>query len=1270
MNDKLNFFLIFSVLIFLALSLFSQDIDPKLKQEYKKKISYKKSVYDRTLKYIEENPNSTGLANLYFNLAEMSIEIDVKNPGITATYYKKVLENDPFFPSKDVVLSNIGYFDFAAKLLERDTARQENIELLMKSLEWPDNLRLSEEKLKTSIDAFTEIYTTMPESKYNSDAVYRLGTLYFEIALDSRQPLEYFQKAVEYFDIITQREGDPLQNYGLFQRGWTYFSSAQFELAIQDFTKILDIIHNDSLQTEKVFFEDDAIENIAFSLIDYDSSDFNQASVAAEKAKEIFVEYISDEYSKDIILRSIELKLKYNAPIQAIDLINSYLSLYPLSPECPLFIDSVMTIYQNNPSRTRDKQPAEDLIINEMVRIVDNYKVDSEWFNANADKDLSVQFQVIREAYEFLEPKYYNNFVNSKKEEDFITYKQLVNDYLKFDSYMDKENLQKMKTIRRRILDASLELAESTQSPSHYFSVLKDINDFNALYPDHEEFYVFEDNIFYCNEKIYELLKPTIVEQAYIDTTWNVSLDNDSLDSLFIKATLNYEKILDSPEYPGENKESDLIKLTYKRADIRYDRNELDNAFADYTKLLDYNLENNIRKLTNARLAEISQQSNDYNLAETYYREASKYATEEERNDYSNNILASIQSNANIQMDGGDYLTAAENYLRLASELENEDKEKSIGFKLKAIKAYKNAGDNQKAIDLLLDIASQKENKEDILAVYINAWSISDSLGDWYQSEGLRNQFINKFDKSNEAYQLRLQNIGFCEGTQFNNKEKAAEMYIQLYEDATDLDIGEDNRENIYLNAIRIYQELGREDKEIELMLAFEDMHPNHPKSNEFLQKVALIYHDQDEEEKYDALARKLYKKDPSIDLMSALAAEKLKGIKTEVDSLFVLKDYQGMDDKISKFKEVEASYKEDGLDLPLESIYEVFAYYKSYEEFYNRFNDKIDYVENDFLKKSPQALIKVNTLTKWKDHMVGGGKDRINNLMNSCNKIKEDIIALIQEGSSSYELKTEDRTHTLYLAAKTYDYSMDVVTTQIQKFVNVSNQINNEQMQQQPDLQNQMKMTLLNEGKKLAFSFQKEAVRMYQTLLMTFYDGKNYSDEWTEKSLSRLYEWDVRSEKYFDHLYSDASWIINNAQVDDYLNFLEADSLWSFATITEDTVFDFAKVIEITPEMNSYVLINFNTNDQPEIMTIDYVAGKPVQVIYNKKVIPIEPVVQDTINLNDNYVMHYTLQIEDNLYQGANNLVFKVENDASATTSNYLAAHITIQYDKAKKEE
>ena len=1195
----------------------------------------------------------------------MSIEIDVNNPGITASYYKKVLENDPYFPSKDIVLYNIGYFDFTAKLLDRDIERQKNIDLVMN---WPENLRLSEEKLETSIAAFSEIYTTMPESKYNTEAVYRLGTLYFEIALDSRQPLEYFQKAIEYFDIISQREGDPLRNYGLFQRGWTYFSSAQFEQAIQDFTEILDIIHSDSLKTEKVFFEDDAIENIAFSLIDFDGSDFNQASIAAEKAKEIFVEFISDKYSKYIILRSIELKLKYNAPIQAIDLINSYLYLYPLSPECPLFIDSVMTVYKNNPSRTRDNLRAEDLIINEMVRIVDNYNVDSDWFNANIEKDLSAQFEVIRNAYEFLEPKYFNVFEKSKKEEDFIAYKNLVDDYLKFNSYLKEENIQKIADIRKRIVDASGVLAESTLNPSHFISVIKYINEYNINYPDHKDFFAFEDNIFYCNEKIYEILKPTITEQAYIDTIWNISLNNDNLDSLFITASLNYEETLNSPAYTTENKETDLIKLTYKRAEIRFNRNEFDNAFADYTKLLEYDLENEVRKLANARLAEISQHNNDYNLAEIYYREASKYATDEEKNNYNNNILASIQSNADKQADGGDYFTAAENFLRLVSELENKDNEKSLGFKLKAIEAYRKGGDNQKAIDLLLEIASQKENKEDILAVYINAWSISDSLGDWYQSEELRNQFISKFDKSNEAYKLRLQNIGFYEGTQFNNKEKAAEMYIQLYNDAADMDTGEDSRENIYLNAIRIYQELGKEDKEIELMLAFEDKHPNHPKSNEFLQKVALIYHDRGEEEKYDTLARKLYKKDPSIDLMSALAAEKLKGIKSEVDSLFILKDFLSMDNKISEFREVEASYKQDGLNLPLESIYEVFAYYKSYEEFYQRFNNKIDYVENDFLKKSPQALIKVNALTKWKDHLVEG-KNRVNNLMKNCNKIKEDFISLIKEGSS-YDLKIEDRTHALYLAAKTYDYSMYVVTTQIQKFVDISNQINNEQMQQQPDLQNQMKMTLLNEGKKLSFSFQKEAVRMYQTLLMTFYDGKNYIDEWTDKALTRLYAWDVRSEKYYDHLYSDASWIINNAQVSDYLNFLKADSLWSFANTTKDTIFDFAKVIEINPEMNSYVLINFNTNEEPEMLTIDYAAEKPVQVIYNKEIIPNEHVAQDTINLNDNYVIHYTLNIEDNLSQGANNLVFKVDNNTSIASPSYLAAHITIQYDKAKVEE
>ncbi|MCK4312102.1 MAG: hypothetical protein KAW88_05140, partial [Candidatus Cloacimonetes bacterium] len=916
------------------------------------------------------------------------------------------------------------------------------------------------------------------ESNYYTEAAYRLGTVYFEIALDARIPKPYYDKAIYYFNEVAKRENDPLEYHGLFQRGWTYFTSANFEKAIEDFSDILEVILIDTLKIMKIYFEADAIENMAFSLIEYDGTDFEQASIAATKAKEIFLNFVNEDYGKEVIQKSIKLKHKYNAPMQAVDLYNAYIWLYPTALECPNFIDSVMTIFKRNPSRTREGVPAEELVIDEYKKLITDYRVDSLWFQTNAEKDLTNQLRVIREAYEFMEPKYYNIFVQSKLENDYLIYKELVENYCQYDAFKDEVSMKKMESMHKGLVDLSQDLAEISQDPRFYFATIDNISTFMESYPDHPALVEYKETEFYNYEKIYNMLKPIIKEQVYIDTINNINLDKDALDSLFVQATLSYEDFLSQRIESGKVKESELIRIVYQRAELEYDREEYEAAFEDFKRLLNYNPDNEIKKVTYSRLAEISQDRSDYTQAEGYYREATKYATDEEKQAFNNNILATMQAKANTLSDSADYVTAAQEYLRLSRELEKDDEEQSIQFIVKAIKSYESTGEYQTAIDLYLDIASRKEDKNDILTAYIKAWTISDSLLDWQQSESLRKQFINKFKDSNEAYKLRLQIIAYYEGEQFNDKEKAAEMYLELHNDADNIDIGEDNKESIFLNAFRIYQELDNENKIVDLSLEFEKLYPNHSKANDFLIIVAKIYKDRSEEEKFEELAAYLYKKDPTIDLLVTVAAAKLKEIKTEVDSLFDSKQYDLMYDQIAKFKKAEEHYQAEGLQLPTEAIYEAFDYYDNYIAYHDQYLDRLRKGEIDFLDKSPDELIRVNELTEWKRHLVEG-KKRIAKVMEKCDEIKAEIIALIQEGNK-YALKTEDRTRALYTAGKVYDYGAYVVKQQIQKYVDISNQLNNEQMQANPVQQTQFKTAILAEANKHRVSFLKKSVQLY----------------------------------------------------------------------------------------------------------------------------------------------------------------------------------------------
>ena len=1264
MNKYFTVILIF-ILFALNINGVTTKIPAELKSEFDKKMAYKREVYNKTLEYIRNNPDSYGLANLYYNVGEMSTEIDVKEPWKTATFYRKVLELNPDFPNKDVVLYNIGFYSYKAQVFKRDKGREKNVDLAMN---WPDSLRLSETKLQTSINAFEDIYKNFPDSRYHTEAAYRLGIIYSDIARDARkEKATYYNKAIEYFDYVSRQQGDKLQNYGLFQLAWTYFSSAHFEQAIQDFSKILEIIKADSSKSIKAVFEADAVENVAYSLLEYDGTDFEKASVAAQKAKEIFLNFVDEKYAKEIILKAIDLKLKYNAPMQAIDLYNSYISLYPNNKECPAYVDSIIAIYKRYPSRTRKSRDAKQLIEQQLVRLVENYSPASGWYQKNKDKNIIAELQIIKNAYEFLEPKYYNNFVKSSSEKDFEKYKLLVDNYIKFPEFKNDESLAKKRAIQKRLVDMSLDLAESTQQPEKYFIALENMQKFNSENPTGKDFYIYEDNIFYCYQKIYELIKPLVTKEVYTDTLMNISLDDKGLDSLYVQANLKYEQILESPNYPEKgDKEKRLVKLIYERAEIRYKRNQFDLAFEDYQKLLSHeDVPNDIKKIAFSRLAEIGQNKGDYASAEKYYREAGKYADAKEKINFENNIFASIQSDANSLMSSGDFLSAAEKYLQLSKEIEKTDPAKSTGFKLKAIEAYKKANDYQKAIDLFLDIASRKKTKEEVFTAYASAWAISDSLKDWSQSVKLREQFVDKYPVSKEAYSVRLQVISFYEGKQFNDKIQAAEMYLKLFNDADKMDIGTDKKENIYLKAIAIYQELNMEDKEIELMLDFEKMFPDHPKANEFLQKVAYIYHERGNEAKFEELARYIYRKDPSIDLLTGIAVQNLKKVKSEIDTLFASKQYDLMNEKILEFKHMDKSYEKDNLKLPLESIYEQFKYYKDYISYHQKFADKIAFLEN-YIKKSPQSLIKVNALTKWKEHLVGG-KNRVKNLMVRDNKIKSDVIALIQKGND-YDLSTGDRTKILYLLGKVYDYSADVVEKQVQKFVKVSVQVNNEQIQQNPELQQKTKTALLNAGKKLALDFRREAVKIYQSLLVTFYDDKNYSDKWTELALQRLYELNVRKPMTYEHIYSDATWLVNNRKVNDVFGAVSVDSLWSFVNTIPVTVFDEAKVFDITADpYDRFVYMKFINKYEPESVTINYIANDTIGVFLNGNKINDAAVLKDTVAIDSSIVIpHFSVNTKNALNIGENSLIFSIPADSSDT---YFGAHVIIEYDKRKLE-
>ena len=514
-----------------------------------------------------------------------------------------------------------------------------------------------------------------------------------------------------------------------------------------------------------------------------------------------------------------------------------------------------------------------------------------------------------------------------------------------------------------------------------------------------------------------------------------------------------------------------------------------------------------------------------------------------------------------------------------------------------------------------------------------------------------------------------MQIIAYYEGEQFNNKEKAAEMYLQLHNEADKIDIGEDSKESIFLNAFRIYDELENENKIVDLSLEFEKLYPNHSKANDFLILVAKIYNDRGEDKKFEEMAAYLYKKDPTIDLLVTVAAAKLKEIKTEVDSLFDSQQYDLMHDQIAKFKKADEHYQAEGLQLPTEAVYESFEYYDNYLVYHDQFSDRLRKVERDFLDQSADELIRVNELTEWKMHLVEG-KKRIAKVMEKCDEIKAEIIALIQEGNE-FDLKTEDRTRALYSAGKVYDYGSGVVKEQIQKYVDISKQLNNEQMQANPVQQKQYKAAILAEANMYALNFLKKSVQLYNTLLATFYEGKDYSDEWTDLAYHRLVDLGVRKEKIFENIYTNYTWMTNKSLIEDITSPKASIALWTNVNIIpESVVFDSALVVNISHEMCVYLKKDFEAEIKPELINIEYIYNRHVQIYINNILIEKDPTLREEfVKMNDVLTPHYTISTSKNLKPGVNIIVFKIEPDSVAEDTTNFASYFALQYDKEKLE-
>jgi len=1060
--------LVLSIILLLAGLLTAQDVESQLSLQYNKKIEYKREVYNRILQMIRENPDAGELDKLYFNLAELSTELDRNNPAKIASFYKQIIQYNQDFVYRDIVLYNIGYYSYKVAILQNGQARQiisQNYQVL------PDSLKYSDAVFNEPIRYYKRLLEDFPQSSYYSETAWRLADIYYMIGDEAYNRIAYL-RALDYYNLAAQKTDTAFYFPALAGKAETLFILQEKSDAIALEFSILNQLDSIPDLRNKDLLVQEAINNLAWSFSRDEELDFENSSVIAARLELRLAGLHSQENQKQVMIAVADQLLQDNRPQAAIGLYETFQELFPLSANAPQVAAAKMSIYQKYPDIFGGEENSVVKITTIQADIRRKFSPNSTWYQENSTKDILPAIDVIRSVIEFDEPLKYNDFISDPNKNNYLKYRRLVNDFGGYSQFETPQSLQKLQIYRQNLVYLSQMLAQATNEPADYFYALRDLREYNDFYPLHQELINFEKNIFFCYEKLYNI--------SQNDSLIMLNDELADMDSLYIIASARYEQILRADE-TWEIHQNELARVIFKRAEFLSEQQRHEEASIDFLAVTNLEAENEVISDAFRRAAEIAIQKQDFTIAEEYLRQAMDFSSGYRQSDVYKNIIIVILQKAENLLLQKEYKEAADEFLRLSLELEAIYPEQSLVYLNRAIDVYEDLGNDRK-VNELLNVVAVRQNMNQIVAVYRNTWQEADKLEDFQRSLNLRQDFIDRYPGSNETFRAQLQVIDIYEN-KLLDKEKAAEMYLQLHAEQQLYDLGRERPENIYLNALRIYQDLDNKAKCAQLTETFTESYPDYS-----LIDLNLTYSDTDN---------------------FRTSIRKLKKLKENINSLFQQQEYEMARQSIEEFRQIATALNVDSLRIDLSEDNLQFNDYLSYADYYKNLKLEISKIENDFLLQKSRQLIPVSSETRWQENMVAG-ENLIAVLKQKCDTYRNNLIAILQDGAN-HQLETAGYTHAIWAIAAAYDHGYEVVDQQIRNFVVKSSQLNRPELEDNDYLRSELKRRLIAEGREYSFEFQLAAANFYQNLLYQFYDNASYNDLWTRKALNRLNEWGIR---------------------------------------------------------------------------------------------------------------------------------------------------------------
>ncbi len=723
--------------------------------------------------------------------------------------------------------------------------------------------------------------------------------------------------------------------------------------------------------------------------------------------------------------------------IQAADFLEYRIRTNPLALINPVLQDSILVLYHNSGQKLREGDNLDQITQDIYQKIITDYNQDSNWYKANRSKDITKQMQVVDNAYEQRRIRLYNNFARETNLENLNTYQTYMQGYNAFARLHNADYPAFSSSADSTIVELCIVLADQSQTLENYTNAINTIHIYNDNHPANTQFFELEQRAMIYSRNVYASMTESSEGNARaLDIGYN-----------FLKTSADrFTRVANSELYSSPERQREALNIQLLLADIQMGREKYPEAIQLYTTVLEKEelLSDTDKYETYLKLATISITQNRHNIGEQWLRKALPLATSaSEKANIQQDILVQIQSSYEKAAANGDYITEANERIRLASELNPSQSADILGHRVAAVQAYINARAYQEAIDLLMEIAKTDASIDAIYARYRQAIDIagkSEMMNNSQLADSIEQEFIDKYPGSNYTFRLKLAKISNLTET---NPTEAAEGYLALFEEVrlSRIDAGEVKASALLADAILMYAKTGNRSKEYELRNQFIELYPQHENTVPYMEYMAKGHLDRNEMPEYTELARNILKLSPDKSTYYQFVADtELQKIAGDFDTAYLNEDWDAAFRARDAYLAAESGYKREGLTFENQKVHEVFAaVQKEYSNiqrriaFLSAYDSRLTALEKSAVfTQSPAQQIRVNSATTWDRHLNGGHR-RIPSYEGVVTAEVNKVLALVKESNDSgYFIDNDRRTRAMDLISRLYARGAAVVGASI----------------------------------------------------------------------------------------------------------------------------------------------------------------------------------------------------------------------------------------------